>query len=104
MFLKQEENRSIWSLSSDSESSADAQPVKKDKTTNGGLSASKDLATEDKKENNDTLLDHDGESPKNQASKVKSPMKKLEKQDERTSKNKNINSCINGGKEPKFGF
>ncbi|GFP94309.1 pathogenesis-related protein 5 [Phtheirospermum japonicum] len=86
---------SIWSLSSDSESSQDARPVKKDKDTKGETPANKEIVTENKKESDDTLPDPVRKSPKTQGSKVKSAMKQLEKVDERTSKTENINSTIN---------
>ncbi|XP_057800661.1 DNA-binding protein BIN4 [Salvia miltiorrhiza] len=95
-----EENTSIWSLSSDSESSPDARPVKKSKTNKKELSASKDFDTEDKKENYG-LLDHDVESLKNQAPKVKSPVKKLEKEGEKSSKEINTDSSIKGDNDTK---
>ncbi|KAK6135178.1 hypothetical protein DH2020_031074 [Rehmannia glutinosa] len=77
----QEQNHSIWSLSSDSESSPDARLVKNDKATKREVSADKDLITENKEETDYILLDHIGKSPKNQASKVKSPEKDGKKND-----------------------
>ncbi|KAI3457902.1 hypothetical protein Pfo_014565 [Paulownia fortunei] len=100
----QEQNHSIWSLSSDPESSPDARPVNKDKATKRELSANKDLVRENKKEIDDILLDHVGKSPKDQASQVKSPMKKLENEDEKTPKTKNMNSSINGENDTKDSF
>ncbi|KAL6508238.1 hypothetical protein OROHE_021780 [Orobanche hederae] len=94
-----EQNHSNWSLSSDSESSPDTPPVKKDKSRKTQVSEDKDFVTENEKESDDTLPEHIGKSSKNQASKVKSLMKQLEKEDERTSKTKNINSSISGAKD-----
>ncbi|KAL9162975.1 hypothetical protein ABFS82_06G012400 [Erythranthe guttata] len=93
-------NHSFWSLSSDSESSGDAPTHKKDKAIKREISPNKDLATENEKEIDNLLLNHDGESPKNQASKANSPMKKQEKEDGKTSK-KNITSRINGEDDTK---
>ncbi|KAL3653770.1 hypothetical protein CASFOL_003451 [Castilleja foliolosa] len=90
-----DQNHSIWSLSSDSESSQNAQPVKKDKITMGEVFSDKEIVTENKKESDDTLPDQVGKSLKTQGSKVKSAIKKLEKVEERTLKTKNINSTIN---------
>ncbi|XP_073145693.1 uncharacterized protein [Henckelia pumila] len=73
-----EQNHSIWSLSSDSEPSPNASPAK----SNG-------LKSESKKDADYDLLEHDGESPLNQASNVKSPRKKMVKEDEKISKEKN---------------
>lgn len=91
-------------MSSDSESSLDTKPAKKDKTTKRELSASedldadsyqkKDLDAEDKKEDDDILLDHDGESP----------TKKLVKEEEKSLEKKNVNNSTKGGKEPQIGF
>lgn len=97
-FLKQGENTSIWSLSSDSESAPDARPVKKSKPKVKKLSASKDLNPEDKKEDYDSLLDHDLESLKNQALQVKSPVENLEKVDEKSSKEMDTDINMKGGK------
>lgn len=83
-------------MSSDSESHQDARPIKKSKTNKKELFASKDVNPKGKKENYDSNLDQDIESVKNQASKVKSPVKKLEKEDEKSFKEMNIND--KGGK------
>ncbi|KAL6533413.1 hypothetical protein OROMI_027525 [Orobanche minor] len=96
-----EQNDSNWSLSSDSESSPDTLPVKKDKSRKTEVSEDKDFVTENEKESDDTLPEHIGKSSKNQASKVKSLIKQLEKEDERTSKTKNINSSISGANDTK---
>ncbi|KAH6813621.1 double-stranded DNA binding protein [Perilla frutescens var. frutescens] len=96
-----EESDSIWSLSSDAESSPDGRPVKKSKTNKEELSASKDFNQDDKKETYDSLLDQDVESLKNQAPKVKSPVRKLEKEDEKSFEEKNINGIINGDNDTK---
>ncbi|KAK4433218.1 DNA-binding protein BIN4 [Sesamum alatum] len=98
----QEQNHSIWSLSSDSESSHDTQPVKNDKAPKRELSANEeDLATKNIREIDNILIDHDGEPPMNRVSKVKSPMKKLEKEDEKASKKKNTNNNTNGENDVK---
>lgn len=104
MICKQEQNNSILSLSSDSEPYQDTPTVKKDKAVKRELSENEYLSTENKNEIDDILLDHDGESSKNQALKVNSSMKKLEKEDENEKplKKTNINSSIIGGKEPIF--
>ncbi|KAK6155444.1 hypothetical protein DH2020_009692 [Rehmannia glutinosa] len=99
-----EQNHSIWSLSSDSESSPDARLVKNDKATKREVSADKDLITENKEETDYILLDHIGKSPKNQASKVKSPTKKMEKVDEKTLKTFDVTSSINGENDTKNNF
>ncbi|KAL0400499.1 UNVERIFIED_CONTAM: DNA-binding protein BIN4 [Sesamum latifolium] len=97
-----EQSHSIWSLSSDSESSPDTQPVNNDKASKGELSANEeDLATKNIREIDNILLDHDGEPPMNRVSKVKSPLKKLEKEDEKTSMKKNTNISINGENDVK---
>ncbi|KAL0299784.1 UNVERIFIED_CONTAM: DNA-binding protein BIN4 [Sesamum radiatum] len=84
----------------DSESSPDTQPC--DEASKGELSANEeDLATKNVREMDNILLDHDGEPPMNRVSKVKSPMKKLEKEDEKTSKKKDTNISINGGNHVK---
>lgn len=104
MICKQEQNNSILSLSSDSEPYQDTPTVKKDKAVKRELSENEYLSTENKNEIGDILLDHDGESSKNQFLKVNSSMKKLEKEDENEKplKKTNINSSIIGGKEPIF--
>ncbi|KAK4381084.1 DNA-binding protein BIN4 [Sesamum angolense] len=97
-----EQSHSIWSLSSDSESSPDTQPVNNDKASKGELSANEeDLATKNIREIDNILVDHDGEPPMNRVSTVKSPMKNLEKEDEKTSKKKNTNISINGENDVK---
>ncbi|KAL0321651.1 UNVERIFIED_CONTAM: DNA-binding protein BIN4 [Sesamum calycinum] len=97
-----EQSHSIWSLSSDSESSPDTQPVNNDKVSKGELSAKEeDLATKNIREIDNILVDHDGEPPMNRVSTVKSPMKNLEKEDEKTSKKKNTNISINGENDVK---
>ncbi|KAG8381635.1 hypothetical protein BUALT_Bualt06G0142100 [Buddleja alternifolia] len=96
-FFHFEQNHSILSLSSDSESSPDASPLKKNKAIKKELPAkTKDLATENIKIMDDIPSDHDGKSPKDQAPKVEYPIEKLEEEDEKTSKKTNINSSING--------
>lgn len=96
MFRKQEENPSILSLSSDSEPSPGVRPIKKSKSNKKESSASKDFKLEDKKENNESLLNHDVESHENQALKVEFPVKKLEEEDENSFKEQNIS--VKGGK------
>ncbi|KAL0317895.1 UNVERIFIED_CONTAM: DNA-binding protein BIN4 [Sesamum angustifolium] len=97
-----EQSHSIWSLSSDSESSPDTQPVNNDKASKGELSANEeDLATKNIREIDNILVDHDGEPPMNRVSTVKSPMKNLEKEDEKTSKKNNTNISINGENDVK---
>ncbi|KAG6435027.1 hypothetical protein SASPL_106676 [Salvia splendens] len=95
------ENTSIWSLSSDSESAPDARPVKKFKPNVKKLSASKDFNPEDKKEDYDSLLDHDLESLKNQAPQVKSPVENLEKVDEKSSKEMDTDINMKGDDDDK---
>ncbi|KAL8551185.1 hypothetical protein ACS0TY_000316 [Phlomoides rotata] len=90
------EHRSIWTLSSDSESSPDEKPAKKGKTIKKELCTSNDLGIEDKKEKDDILLDHDGESPTKETSTVKSPTKKLVKEDEKPLEKINVNNSTNG--------
>ncbi|XP_011075842.1 DNA-binding protein BIN4 isoform X2 [Sesamum indicum] len=94
--LGKSHSHSIWSLSSDSESSPDTQPVNNDKASKGELSANEeDIAIKNIREVDNILLDHDGEPPMNRV------LKKLEKEDEKTSKNKNTNISINGENDVK---
>lgn len=65
-------------MSSDSEPTPIARPARRD-----------GLEKESKKDMDYDLLEQDGESPLNQASNVKSPRKKMVKEEEKISKEKN---------------
>ncbi|XP_073297811.1 uncharacterized protein [Primulina huaijiensis] len=74
-------NHSIWALSSDSEPTPNASPARRD-----------GLEKESKKDKDYDFLEKDGESPINQASNVKSPRKKMVKEEEKISKERNVYS------------
>ncbi|KAL2542393.1 DNA-binding protein BIN4 [Abeliophyllum distichum] len=89
-----EQNHYILTLSSDSESSRDTIPIR---TGDRQLSAHDEgQCTENKKDMDDIVLDDDGKSSINDASKVKSPKKLLRKEDAKPMKKKNTNGIISG--------
>ncbi|CAA0813091.1 DNA-binding protein BIN4 [Striga hermonthica] len=99
-----DQKHSIWSLSSDSESTPNARPAKEDKATKREISPDEDLIVENKKESDNSSLVHVKKSTKAQASKVKSPTKQLEKLDEKTPNMKNINSSVKDENDTKANF
>lgn len=58
---------------------------------------------DNKIDDDDIVLDNDGESPINDASKVKPPRKQLRKEDAKSLKKKNTIGNIGGGKQDVFG-
>lgn len=92
----QEQKHSVLTLSSDSESSQDTRPVR---TGDRQMSAHDEGPCIDNKiDDDDIVLDNDGESPINDASKVKPPRKQLRKEDAKSLKKKNTIGNIGGGK------
>ncbi|KAL2558880.1 DNA-binding protein BIN4 [Forsythia ovata] len=90
----QEQDHSILTLSSDSESSRDTSPIR---TGDRQLSAHDEgQYTEKKRDKDNIALDDDGKSSINDASKVKSPRKQLRKEDAKPLMKKNTNGIISG--------
>lgn len=90
----QEQKHSILTLSSDSESSQDTSPIR---TGNRQMSAHDEgPCTDNKIDRDDIVLDNDGKSPINDASKVKPPRKQLRKEDAKPLKKKTTNGYIAG--------
>lgn len=87
-----EEKRSIWSLSSDSESSPNTKLAKMDSDMEIGDEV---LVAEDKKEIDDISLEHDRELPRDHPSEVKCSLRKLEKMDDDMSIKKATNCSTN---------